>query len=581
MGTQGGRLVIGTILTISVMLMASLFAPLSAFAQQSTDDLKWQLVFISSNNSCSTFDHQETVKYNEIAEKYLKLYNLKNSAYDPLCFSQKNYSDKYIAPPDLDLSIIVYDDRIGENELHSQKLGGFYHHFGTDRSQNHVIVICDCSTFNYSNPVWILTHQLSDFALYYLGYDTLSIESYVQLNDNKYDECIKNYVSTCSQVVQQIRSDHNSYTYSVMPIYKPALQKDVKVANNDENQSVGKLNKAITDWLTLGKITKVMYSDVFDLIKDSNTLDATINPEIHFADYALEKETTWSDIYPDYAKKSSGDLFSYVPNIINPEKIIFNKDKKSDLPKGLKETETAWINGEITNDDFLNIINIIYENEATDTSKNSDSTNPITESQDNITNTELITESPENTANIEKITELSENSNSTNAITEVSENTNSTNAITEVSENTNSTNAITEVSENTNSTNAITEVSEDNTKLNTDEFQIDFETQQLYLQEMKNSIKILERKQVSQDEQKIDNLKMQLELHKKALMYYYHGNYADAVTYYDKVIEIEPQDAQALYDKGVCMAKQNMFEESIDYFNKAAEIKTRDLINKT
>lgn len=543
MGTQRGRLVIGTILTIIVLLASSSFAPLIAYGQQQApDNLKWQLVYISSNNACSNYDHQQTIKYNEIAEKYLELYKVDDSPYDPLCFSQKKYSDEYHAAPDLDLSIIVYDNSIGEKELHSQKLGGFYHHFGTDRAQDHVIVMCDCSTFNYSNPVWILTHELSHFALYYLGYDTWVIESYVHLNDNQFDACIKNYVSTCSQVVQHIHSDITSYNYSVMPIYKPALQKDIKVTNNEDNQDVVKLNKVMTDWLTSGKITEIQYSDVLGLIKDSNTLDAAINSELHFADSALSKEVTWNDIYPDSAKKSSNDLFSYVPNIINPEKIIFNSDKtsKSDV---LKETGIAWIQEEITNDDFLNIINIIYEEAVTESSQISSNTETVAESHENISNTELITESPEHIDNTETIAKLTENSDNTNTIAESPEDNS-------------------------------------NTELITDQFQIDFETQQLYLQEMKNTIKILEREKISQDEQKIDNLKMQLELHKKALTYYYHGNYADAVIYYDKVLEIEPQDVHALYDKGVCLAKQNMFEESIDYFNKAAEIKSSSLINE-
>ena len=77
-----------------------------------------------------------------------------------------------------------------------------------------------------------------------------------------------------------------------------------------------------------------------------------------------------------------------------------------------------------------------------------------------------------------------------------------------------------------------------------------------------------------QKQQEIDKLKQQLELHLKALKYYYHGNYAEAALHYDKVLEVDPHDSIAAYNIGVNLAKQNLFEESIVYFNKVLEIES-------
>ena len=83
--------------------------------------------------------------------------------------------------------IIVLDSNLGQEELHKRKMGGLYTHAGTDKFQNHEIIICDCPNFYYSDPVWILTHELSHFILYYLEYDYSIIESLVHSYDEKYE----------------------------------------------------------------------------------------------------------------------------------------------------------------------------------------------------------------------------------------------------------------------------------------------------------------------------------------------------------------------------------------------------------
>jgi len=68
-------------------------------------------------------------------------------------------------------------------------MGGLFTHSGPDRSINNAIIICDCPNFNYSDPVWILTHELSHFVLYFLEYDMYVIEDFVHEYDEKFDQC--------------------------------------------------------------------------------------------------------------------------------------------------------------------------------------------------------------------------------------------------------------------------------------------------------------------------------------------------------------------------------------------------------
>lgn len=483
MSKRVGRLVSVSIIAIVVMLGVSSFATNEVYAHHLSDDLKWQLIVITSNSACGNYDIQMTNKYSEITEKYLALYQVENTKYDPLCYSEEKYISEYLIPLDLDLVLLVYDQDIGRKELHSQNIGGFYHHFGIDKARNHVIVVCDCPTFNYSNPVWILTHELSHFTLYYLGYDEAVIEDYVHANDLKYDECIKNYNSSCKSIVQHIRPQTTSYQYSVMPIFEPAVGTEIKTFENNiiPAQTI-ELGKLLTTWWATGKISEVDYTNALGLIMDKGPLDGISSSEIHFADSALDKTETWQDILNNVSQETSQDVFRLVPTSMKPKELIEGENEKSKIPDWFKETGNAWVEGKIADYDFVDIINYFY--------------------------TERIITLPEKTSVTESIS---------------------------------------------------------------DDFKIDFETQQRYFAQIRNEIIHLEN---AGNEQEATNLEEILRLHQYALKYYYHGNYADASTYYAKVLELDPQNVRALYNKGVSLARQNMFEDAIDYFNMVVEIET-------
>jgi len=155
-----------------------LTAPLlinDSFATHLSKELKWQLVMISSEPACSNYLYQMTNKYHDLSKQYLDLYQIENIV------PEQKYLSEYESPHDLDLIILVYDKNLGERELHSNKMGGLFSHSGIDRTHNHVVIICDCANFYYSNPEWILSHELSHFILYYKDYDMSVIEDLIPL----------------------------------------------------------------------------------------------------------------------------------------------------------------------------------------------------------------------------------------------------------------------------------------------------------------------------------------------------------------------------------------------------------------
>ena len=211
-------------------------APQSAFSLHKTDDVSWQLVMISSFSGCSSYHFQMVEKYTEITERYLKLYNVPNSHHESLCLTEKVFEEFYNKPNDIDLLVIIYDKNKGQVELHQNDIGGFYSHRGNEWTHNHIIVICDCPNFDFSDPVWVLSHELSHFVLNYKGFDLDTVEEQIHKWDEKYDFCTEfNYDESCLEQRTKIKTDYYAYDWIVMTPYEPAIQVPIFPLGNNSS----------------------------------------------------------------------------------------------------------------------------------------------------------------------------------------------------------------------------------------------------------------------------------------------------------------------------------------------------------
>jgi len=335
-----------------------------AFDNNSPNELKWQMVFISSTPACSNYHYQMMYTYNDVVMQYLKLYELENISYDPFCITEKKYLSNYENPSDLDLLILVYDKNLGEKELHANQMGGLYTHSGTDRTQNHVIIICDCSNFDYSSPVWILSHELSHFILYYNNFEMTVIEKLIHVKDVKYDLCLKESTTCKSSSIKMLANQR--YEYSVMPIYQPAvgLQTENDVINFKTNSPISlELSKIITQWWATDIISDGQYSNAIGYLIDSNGISSLDNLELILTDGPLEDVVTWEqmmkEITPTYwahAPKSNDDSMAYLSkipsNMISNDKNQFSEKNNFVLPEWFKETALWWGQDMITDKEF-------------------------------------------------------------------------------------------------------------------------------------------------------------------------------------------------------------------------------------
>jgi len=356
------------LITATLMLITSPFAINDAYANHLSDELKWQLVFISSHPACSNYHYQMTSIYNDITLKYLDLYQVEQSSYDPLCIPEKKYFSDYQSPHDLDLIILVYDKNLGQKELHGNKMGGLYSHSGLDRTQNHAVIICDCPNFYYSDPPWILTHELSHFVLYYKDYQMSVIEDVIHETDAIYDQCLESYTDECKSISTKLQAGPGEYAYSVMPVYQPAtVIKSVKENQQKSNMSpvVSELSKVITKWWASDKITDGDYANAIGYVVDNKVLSSHEDLTIVMADDPIDETVTWEEVMeeitpPYWAHTSFVDeedkidnMLSMIPaNLLSNDIPRFSEDNSLGLPDWFKETANWWANDEITNKDF-------------------------------------------------------------------------------------------------------------------------------------------------------------------------------------------------------------------------------------
>jgi len=346
-----------------------------AYATHLTPDTKWQLVSISSYPACTVLNAHLMLKFDQLTEDYLALYQFENSKYQPLCMTEIEYTSEYEAPHDLDLIILVYDRELGEKELHGQKMGGLLTHSGADKTKNHALVICgDCSNFYYSDSVWILTHELSHFVLYVLDYDISIIEDLVHLADEKYDQCRKSFSGDCASIITKLRVDVDAYSYSVMPVHEPAVGQQLGDATKDVQvpQVVVELSKIITQWWVAGKITEGEFSNVLGYLTQINPL---YNQEgtVLFADDPIDKDrVTWQDKFSELNSSPSdrdtitdinkNDILSKMPkNWISENERIFSEQSTLGLPEWFKNTADWWTLDKITDKEFKKNVEYLAE----------------------------------------------------------------------------------------------------------------------------------------------------------------------------------------------------------------------------
>lgn len=363
------------------ILAGSAFTVNTAFAIHETEELTWQVVMISSYPACSNYHYQIKEKYNEITSMYLDLYEQNHKGLEPLCFSHLDFYDEYEKPSEVDLLVVVYDKNGGRDKLQSIGIGGIFAHMGGEWTHNNTIIICDCPNFGFSDPVWTLTHELSHFLLYYLGYPEEIAQDHIHEIDRKYDDCVEvEHSPECYGVKTKIRTQYYSYNWNVMKPYAPAIGKD-PIQNTLSSKQKSILDsemrldiaKEITGWWQKGIIDDSAYSKAMKILVNRMGMEQRPFTSNYSADAKNMITADAGDKIPDNQldEIENLDLDSRVAGLIFDSQPFLkdNLNEESDnevnyeIPSWFKTRAKWWVSGNITNYDFVSGINYVAPEE--------------------------------------------------------------------------------------------------------------------------------------------------------------------------------------------------------------------------
>ena len=339
--------------------LITIFLPGQSFASH-VHEISWQLVVISSEPACSGYHHYMVQKYNEITEKYLDLYQIQHSSYDAECYTDIQFIEEYEKPFGLDLLVIILDKDKGLTDLHSHSTGGIYVHQGNDLTRNHTVIICDCPNFRYSDPVWILSHELSHFVLNYLGFDLEIVEKEIHILDERFDRCVEgSYDNSCNEIKTKLETFRADWT--VMIPYKAAIGMEPP-ESTIEKVSIGttfqeNMLKEITNWWLNGEISDKNFIHSLKILSgkdnDKKLSSMGIFKESNLLILAEPENDNNEQVLTENDSHQLIENFLNINSIISNEKTNFSSEDEEIFLEWLKTKASSWKSDEITDAKFV------------------------------------------------------------------------------------------------------------------------------------------------------------------------------------------------------------------------------------
>jgi hypothetical protein len=335
-----------------------------SYAAESSS-VEWQLLYIKKD-SCGPKDNMDQV-YASLTTKYFELYQLPNHNSLVDCISESQFKD-FKKSEKATLLILIFDQALGKSLLQPNDLDGIYVHSGNDRTLNHLLMMCDCSSYasSYEStlPSWILSHELSHFVLSYKGFSKYDVKMRVHELQDGYDKCVGTNFGNeeCNEYKITIRADSSTKDYVMMAPYAPA------VGNNLINYIAADSSKS--ELINLQRdLTKMWITNAIDDKAYQNTLKHLVNPVINATteDAKLALEFPNGFMIREISKPTETDWKQYLNPVTDKEKpfqalmkyIPFNlKDPVSEssiekMPNWFKTRALLWSEKRISDKVFF------------------------------------------------------------------------------------------------------------------------------------------------------------------------------------------------------------------------------------
>ncbi|GFN39800.1 MAG: hypothetical exported protein [Marine Group I thaumarchaeote] len=164
----------------------------SSFAQ--SENLTTKLWFITTNeNGCSFWNERALAFYETVTVQYLPMYDLHGTLKEGKCVRDidvaNNYDEFIKSRQSVDLPIIVLDHRVAESQLRFQQneLGHYY----LAEGERFGIVFGAFAPFTIEDKdsAWVLSHEISHFALDHKGKPYSMVKGWVHEIQTMYELC--------------------------------------------------------------------------------------------------------------------------------------------------------------------------------------------------------------------------------------------------------------------------------------------------------------------------------------------------------------------------------------------------------
>ncbi len=200
------------------------FATLQQQKNQNNGPLSYAVFYITENDKCSDAEYASLKFYQVITEEYLALYKVQSDLQGSLCIPEKSYQQYFSGLSTYTLPIVISDNAVGQ-KLVQQGFYGMYEITGTGTQ---AIYVCSCDTQVESwAGAWVLSHELSHFALRYFGEpDTIAINwvHYIQALVNQCQN--GDFSKVCPQYTASVSAPSGNLI-PVMEIYGQGPSSDL------------------------------------------------------------------------------------------------------------------------------------------------------------------------------------------------------------------------------------------------------------------------------------------------------------------------------------------------------------------
>ena len=344
-----------------------------AYAESSDNSVSWQIIFISDNPDCKITEKTRINEIVDLTQQYFDLYILDTTMLEPVCTFSLQYFENSI-PDESDLKILVFDESIGNNVFVKFGYQGLYAHFGSDRSQNHVIMVSEpgkfSSAYEFTEPSWNLTHQISHFILSYYGHNLESIERLLHSHELEYDDCSNKIGSEkCSDVTSLIRSGISGKTYSVVtPIDDIINQNSMTFYSDDLYDSlvVRELQRTITNWWISGLISDELYLDsikkIIDVPINDNKIISTHQLSIPNGFSIIDKTLKNSNFDDSLIIPLENNIYDSLNYIPYETDLIISDSSETIIPDWFKTRAKIWADQKLDDRIFFDGLNALVSN---------------------------------------------------------------------------------------------------------------------------------------------------------------------------------------------------------------------------